>query len=63
MAKRSESASADSLPAPEERTAARGPELGRWIFLGLLLLLGIGLFFAYAPLSVAPAAPVAHEAS
>jgi hypothetical protein len=63
MAKRSESAPADSLPAPEDRTGARPPELGRWIFVGVLLLIGIALFFGYAPGSVAPAAPVAHEAS
>jgi hypothetical protein len=63
MAKRSESAPADSLPAPDERTAARGAELGRWVFMGVLLLIGLALFFWYAPRSVAPAAPVAHEAS
>jgi hypothetical protein len=63
MAKRSESASADSVSAPDDRPGARGPELGRWLFVGLLLLIGLALFFVYAPASVAPTAPVAHEAS
>jgi len=46
----------------QERTAARGPELGRWILVGLLLLIGVVLFFLYAPGSEAPAPPAAHGA-
>ncbi|HEX3273488.1 MAG TPA: hypothetical protein VHR43_01430 [Gemmatimonadales bacterium] len=63
MTKRSESASADSSPAPDDRPGVRAPELGRWLFVGVLLLIGLVLFFLYAPTSVAPAAPTAHEAS
>ena len=29
----------------EERTVARGPELGRWLFVAALLLIGVGLYF------------------
>ena len=46
----------------EERTAARGPELGRWIFVAALLLIGVVLYFVYAPGSKPPARPVGHEA-
>jgi hypothetical protein len=46
----------------EERMAARAPELGRWMVVGVLLLLGIALFYIYAPGSAPPAPPAAHEA-
>jgi hypothetical protein len=46
----------------EERLVARGPELGRWIFVAALLLIGIALYFVYAPGSEAPARPEGHEA-
>jgi hypothetical protein len=62
MAKRSESASADRLPAPDDRPGARAAGLGRWLFVGLLLVIGLALFFVYAPGSVPPAGPVVHEA-
>jgi hypothetical protein len=45
-----------------EPTVARGPELGRWILVSLLLLIGLTLFFLYAPGSTPPAPPAAHEA-
>jgi hypothetical protein len=45
-----------------EPTVARGPELGRWILVSLLLLIGLTLFFLYAPGSAPPAPPAAHEA-
>lgn len=38
--------------------AARGSQMGRWILIAILILLGIGLFFWYAP-STEPAAPPA----
>jgi hypothetical protein len=45
-----------------EPTVARGPELRRWILVSLLLLIGLTLFFLYAPGSAPPAPPAAHEA-
>jgi len=45
----------------EERPSAGGPELGRWLFVGALLLIGLVLYFMYAPRSTPPAPPVAHE--
>jgi hypothetical protein len=41
----------------DERPTARGPELGRWIFVASLLLIGLLLYFVYAPRSQPPAAP------
>jgi hypothetical protein len=61
MTKRSESVSFESRRMNEDRTAARGPELGRWLIVGVLLLIGIALFYIYAPGSVPPAPPSAHE--
>jgi len=45
----------------DQRTTARGPELGRWIFIAALLLIGLGLYFVYAPSSEPPARPAASE--
>lgn len=45
----------------EERSSARGPELGRWLFVGVLLLIGVVLYFLYAPGATPPAPPAAHE--
>ena len=45
----------------QERTAARGPQLGRWIFVAALLVIGLALYFIYAPTSEPPAPPAAHE--
>ena len=36
--------------------AVRGPQMGRWIMIAALILLGIALFFWYAP-TTQPAAP------
>ena len=45
----------------QERTVTGGPELGRWILVGLLLIVGLILFFVYAPASAPPAPPIGHE--
>ena len=45
----------------DDRMTARGPEIGRWLIVGALLLLGLGLFLAYAPSSAPPAPPTEHE--
>jgi hypothetical protein len=45
----------------EERSSPRGPELGRWLFVGALLLIGLLLYFIYAPGSQPPAPPAVHE--
>jgi hypothetical protein len=45
----------------EERSVARGPELGRWIFVAALLVIGVVLYFIYAPSSEPPARPPEHE--
>jgi hypothetical protein len=45
----------------EEGSAGRGPDLGRWLFVGALLLIGLVLYFIYAPVSTPPAPPAAHE--
>jgi hypothetical protein len=44
-------------------SAARGPEMGRWITVAVLILAGIALFFWFAPSSqpVAPPAGVEVE--
>jgi hypothetical protein len=41
-------------------TADRGPGRGRWLLIAALILLGIGLYFWFAPLSQ-PAAPPGVE--
>jgi hypothetical protein len=45
----------------DQRMTARGPELGRWMFVAALLLIGLGLYFAFAPTSEPPARPPAQE--
>ena len=47
----------------DERSAVRGLELGRWLLVAALLLIGLALFFIYAPESEPPAPPSAHEVS
>jgi hypothetical protein len=39
----------------------RGPDWGRWLMVAVLVLLGIGLYFRFAP-SSPPAAPPAADA-
>jgi hypothetical protein len=46
----------------QERIVARGPELVRWMLVAVVLLVGLVLFFVYAPASDPPAPPAAHEA-
>ena len=62
MVTRRESVSIEGLRMSNEPAVSRGPELGRWILVSLLLLIGLALFFMYAPGSVPPAPPTAHEA-
>ncbi len=45
----------------EDRMAARGPELNRWLVVAALLLIGLVLYFVYAPGSEPPARPAVHE--
>jgi hypothetical protein len=43
-----------------ERPAfSRGPDRGRWLLVAALILLGIGLYFWFAPSSPPAAAPAA----
>ena len=46
----------------QERIDARGPELVRWVLVAMVLLVGLVLFFIYAPMSDPPAPPATHEA-
>lgn len=45
----------------EQRTVAPGLELGRWMFVAALLLIGLVLYFRYAPASEPPARPAPAE--
>jgi len=45
----------------EDRTIARGPELGRWLLVAALLVIGLALYLVYAPRSEPAARPVEHE--
>jgi hypothetical protein len=45
----------------EERNGIRGPELGRWLAVAALLLIGLALYFVYAPRTDPAARPVEHE--
>ncbi len=42
-------------------SAPRGPEMGRWIAVLLLILAGIALFFWFAPTSEPVAPPAGSE--
>jgi hypothetical protein len=59
---RRKSVSFEGLRMSQERMVARGPELVRWILVAAVLVVGLVLFFIYAPLSDPPAPPAAHEA-
>ena len=45
----------------DEPTVTRGPNLSRWIFVAALLLVGLALYFVYAPTSEPPARPATQE--
>jgi hypothetical protein len=45
----------------EERSIIRGPGMGRWLAVTALLLIGLALYFAYAPRTDPPARPAEHE--
>ena len=45
----------------QERNVLRGPELGRWIAVAALLLIGLALYFVYAAHTDPPARPAEHE--
>ena len=45
----------------EERAGERGPALGRWVVLAAMLLIGLILYFLYAPRSEPPVRPAATE--
>ena len=45
----------------QERNVLRGPELGRWIAVAALLLIGLALYFVYAPRTDPPAPAAEHE--
>ncbi len=45
----------------QDRTVSRGHELGRWFLVAALLLVGLALYFIYAPRSEPPAASAEHE--
>ena len=44
-------------------SAPRGPEMGRWITVALLILAGLALFFWFAPSSEPVAPPAGAETS
>ena len=45
----------------ESRSLARGPALGSWLIVAALLVLGLALYFVYAPQSEPPASPAVSE--
>jgi hypothetical protein len=45
----------------QEGIVVRGPGLGRWLLVGVLLLAGVVLFFIFAPESHPPAPVTVHE--
>jgi hypothetical protein len=59
---RRESVSFEGLRMSQERMVARGVELARWVLVAAVLVVGLILFFIYAPASEPPAPPAAHEA-
>jgi hypothetical protein len=59
---RRKSVSFEGLRMSQERMVTRGPELGRWVLVAVLLLVGLALFFLYAPGTAPPAPPATREA-
>lgn len=45
----------------EERNTIRGPEVGRWLVVAAVLLIGLALYFVYAPRTEPPARPAEQE--
>jgi hypothetical protein len=45
----------------EERNIIRGPEVGRWLVVAAVLLIGLALYFVYAPRTDPPARPAEQE--
>jgi hypothetical protein len=45
----------------DDRRLVRSPEAGRWIVIAILILLGIGLYFKFAPRIHPVAPPVTPE--
>jgi hypothetical protein len=46
----------------DRTTPAGGTRPGRWVLVAALILLGIGLYFWFAPRSEPPAPPATQEA-
>ncbi len=46
----------------DERTTVGGAELGRWLLVAALVVIGIALYFVYAPHSRPVATPSVQEA-
>ena len=46
----------------DERTEIRGTEMGRWLFVAALVVIGIVLYFVFAPDSRPVATPSIQEA-
>jgi hypothetical protein len=57
-----ESISFEGLRMSEERAVIRGPELGRWLVVAIVIAAGIGLYFWYAPRVQPAATTTVHEA-
>jgi hypothetical protein len=45
----------------EERATVSGSELARWVVIAVLVVLGLVLYFAYAPGSAGVATPTVQE--
>jgi len=46
----------------EERAVIRGPELGRWLVVAIVIAIGIGLYFWYAPRTQTAETTTGHSA-
>jgi hypothetical protein len=57
-----ESVSFEGLRMSEERAVIRGPELARWLLVAIVIAVGIGLYFWYAPRTQPAATTTVHEA-